>query len=93
MPRAILRLMYGHLPYFLPFLALPFVFPLVLLLITWTLIIKGYALWKAARNTQKGWYIAMLIVNSLGILEIIYLIWFQKDAGAPGAASSAPEQQ
>lgn len=52
---------------------------LFLLAILWTLAWKGVALWKAARNHQKGWYVAMLILQTLGILEIVYLLIFQKD--------------
>jgi len=41
--------------------------------ILWTLIWKGFALWRAALLRQKYWFIAMLFINTLGILEIIYL--------------------
>jgi hypothetical protein len=41
------------------------------------LILKGISLWYAARGGQKWWFIALLIVNTFGILEIIYLIWFR----------------
>ncbi len=51
---------------------------LLLLLVIWSLIWKGIALWKSARNTQKAWFVVMLILNTVGILEIIYLIWFSK---------------
>lgn len=51
--------------------------PIIAVAALWTLIIKGYALWHAARNGQKWWFIALLIVNTLGILEVIYLIWFR----------------
>ena len=47
--------------------------PFLLLAITWTLIWKGLALWKAAGLKQKGWFIAFFIINTFGILEIIYL--------------------
>ena len=50
-----------------------------LLAILWTLPWKGIALWKAARNYQKGWYVAILIVQTLGILEILYIFFFQRD--------------
>lgn len=43
-------------------------------LIIWSLVWKGLALWRAARLKQLGWYIALLILNTLGIFEIIYLI-------------------
>lgn len=38
------------------------------------LILRGFALWKAARKDQNIWFIALLVVNSMGILPIIYLI-------------------
>lgn len=47
-------------------------------LLIWTLIWKGIALWKCGRNNQLYWFIALLIINTLGILEMIYLIGFQK---------------
>lgn len=43
------------------------------LLIIWSLIWKGIALWRAARNNDKWWFIAFLVVHTLGILEIIYI--------------------
>ncbi len=45
----------------------------------WTLAWKGIALWHAARNGQIAWIVAMLLVNTLGILEIIYFLFFRKD--------------
>jgi hypothetical protein len=39
----------------------------------WSIVWKGIALWQAARRDQLGWYIALLIINTLGILEIIYI--------------------
>jgi len=52
--------------------------PILFLIIAWSLIWKGIALWKAARNGQKGWFVAILIVNTLGILEMIYIFVFDK---------------
>lgn len=52
--------------------------PILFLLVTWSIIWKGIALWHSARNKQLIWYIAILIVNTLGILEIIYLSFFKK---------------
>jgi hypothetical protein len=51
---------------------------LIIILALWELIWKGIALWKAARNEQKYWFIAMLIINSAGILPILYIFVFQK---------------
>lgn len=48
--------------------------PLLLLLIVWSLVWKGLALWRAAKLNQKVWYVVLLVVNTVGILEIIYLL-------------------
>lgn len=60
-------------------------------------ILKGMALWHSARRDEKWWFIIMLVVNTLGILELIYLFfvvgkWHKfKDSGTPGTGlSSAP---
>jgi len=42
------------------------------------LAIKGFALWTAAQNNKKGWFVALLFLNTLGILEILYLLVFSK---------------
>ena len=47
--------------------------PLFLLVMFWSVAWKGLALWHAARRGEKWWFLAMLIINLLGILEIIYL--------------------
>lgn len=44
----------------------------------WTLIWKGLALWKSAKNNHKFWFIAILIINTIGILEILYIYVFSK---------------
>ena len=48
-------------------------------LLIWGLFWKGLALWNSARNTQKYWFVALLVVNTVGILEIIYLFLFRTD--------------
>jgi len=53
----------------------------LLLILTWSLIWKGFALWKAAKAGSKPWFIIFLVLNTLGILEIIYIFAVkQKDA-------------
>lgn len=64
-------------PFFLLFPAL------ILLLALWSIAIKGYALWHAAKHDQKEWFVALLVINTIGILELVYLIWF-----CPGAPLS-----
>lgn len=51
--------------------------PFLIIIAIWTIVLKGFSLWYAARAGQKWWFIAMLIINTLGILEIIYLIWYR----------------
>ncbi|HOW37067.1 MAG TPA: DUF5652 family protein [Candidatus Pacearchaeota archaeon] len=46
--------------------------------VAWEAVWKGIALWKAGRNNQLGWFIALLILNTVGILPILYLLFFQK---------------
>lgn len=52
--------------------------PLFILVLVWSLIWKGLALWHAGRRGDAVWFIVLLIVNTLGILEIIYLFFFAK---------------
>lgn len=47
--------------------------PLVIL----DLALKGIAMWKAVKNNQKYWFSVLLIINSLGILPLIYIKFFQ----------------
>lgn len=43
-------------------------------LVVWSVFWKGWALWRAARLNQVGWYIALIVINTLSIFEIIYII-------------------
>jgi len=42
------------------------------LLIIWSLVWKGLALWKSARRTDNVWFVVFMILNTAGLLEIIY---------------------
>lgn len=53
--------------------------PWMIILIIWSLIWKYIALWKAGRNNQLAWFVVLAIVNTAGILEIIYLLFFRKN--------------
>jgi methionyl-tRNA synthetase len=52
-------------------------------LIIWSIVWKGIALWYSAQNRQLAWYVVILILNTVGILEIVYLLFFRprSDAG------------
>lgn len=57
----------------------PLIFALFL---AWTFYWKGMALWKAARLEHQKWFIALLILNTAGILEILYIYIFSKKVGS-----------
>jgi len=51
---------------------------LIIVASVWTLIWKGLALWKSARKHHFIWFVILLIVNTLGILEILYIYLFSE---------------
>ncbi|HZZ98814.1 MAG TPA: DUF5652 family protein [Candidatus Saccharimonadia bacterium] len=46
------------------------------------LVLKGFALWRAGRNNQSVWFIVLLVCNTVGILPLIYLLFFQRRVDA-----------
>lgn len=56
-----------------PGVGVPLVVSFVLLVAVWSLLWKGLALWRAAKRGDMWWFIAFLVLNTLGILELIYL--------------------
>ena|SRR3989344_3108638 len=55
---------------------------IIVLAVLWTIPWKAVALWKAARNNSKPWFIILLLVNTLAILEILYIFIFSKKGKA-----------
>lgn len=53
-------------------------------LLIWSLIWKGISLWKCGRNNQMKWFLVLLVINTVGILEIMYIVWFQRDHNKKG---------
>lgn len=53
----------------------PWILPLAIL---WVIPWKAIALWRAARNNSKGWFIALLLLNTLAVLDILYIFVFGK---------------
>jgi len=41
-------------------------------------LLKGFALYRAARKQSKGWFWVLLLLNTLGILPLLYLIFSKK---------------
>ncbi len=81
---------------------------LILMLVAlWTLPWKGVALWKAAGKKEKIWFVVLMIVNTLGLLEIVYIFFGErlnrlfkraglssgkKDEGAPAPKEPSPKK-
>lgn len=53
-----------------PEMAIPF--------LAWTIFWKGLALWKAAGKRHLVWFIVLLLVNTLGLLEIAYVFYLNR---------------
>jgi len=51
-------------------------------LVLWETIWKGIALWKSGRHNQPVWFVFIFILNTVGILPIIYLAFCQKKESA-----------
>ena len=66
-------------------LALPIV-------ILWDIIWRGLALWRAARRDQVVWFVFILVINSVGILPIIYLLATRPIRGQQ-ATNDSPRDQ
>lgn len=52
-----------------------FLFAIVMI---WSIVWKGLALWKAARLGHKWWFVAILVISTAGILDILYIYFFSK---------------
>lgn len=64
----------------LPPLALSILENVALVALTvWTIFWKGFALWHAAKNNQRNWFVAILILSTVGILELVYLLKYAKN--------------
>lgn len=52
--------------------------PIIIILAIWSLIWKGLALWRSARAGHQGWFVVFLLFHTLGLLEIIYIVFVNK---------------
>ena len=50
----------------------------ILALVVWSLVWKGLALWTSARKGDKVWFLVLLVLNLVGIPEILYIYFFSK---------------
>jgi hypothetical protein len=55
---------------------------LIAALIIWDVVWKLIALWKAGGSKQLVWFIVLGVLNTVGLLPIVYLLFFQKKHAA-----------
>lgn len=46
--------------------------------VLWELFWKGYALWTASKLGHKRWFVALMVLNTLGIIQIFYIFYVAK---------------
>lgn len=51
---------------------------LFVILSIWSLVWKGFSLWISGGKRDKVWFIILLVFNTLGILDILYIFIFSK---------------
>jgi len=51
---------------------------LLVIILIWSAVWKILALWKSARKGSWVWFIVLALVNTLGILEILYIFVFSE---------------
>jgi hypothetical protein len=48
------------------------------ILAVWSSVWKGMAMWKAGRKNSVVWFIVLFLVNTAGILDILYIYVFSQ---------------
>jgi len=51
---------------------------LLIIIVLWSTAWKLLALWKSARKNHLVWFIVMAVINTVGILPILYIFVFSK---------------
>ena len=74
--------MAGEMVYLSSLLGISIFFLVVIII--WSAVWKGIALWKAGTRKQLIWFIVLFLVNTLGILEILYIFVFSKTGKKQG---------
>lgn len=60
------------------FILTPWFWMLIGILIIWSIFWKAWGLWRAGNRKDKGWFIVLFVLNTAGILPIIYLYLTKK---------------
>lgn len=50
----------------------------LVVIVIWSVVWKLLALWKSARKGDIVWFILLAVVNTIGILEILYVYIFSE---------------
>ncbi|MDD5397191.1 MAG: DUF5652 family protein [Candidatus Moranbacteria bacterium] len=66
---------------------------IIVVIVLWTLPWKAAALWRAARRGHIGWFLTIVILNTLGILDILYIFVFSRWGGEKLEQIEKPQQQ
>jgi hypothetical protein len=48
--------------------------PVIIVVAIWDTVWKLIAMWKAAQNKHLAWFICIFLINTIGILPIIYIL-------------------
>jgi hypothetical protein len=67
------------------------IFAVFILVTVWSIIWKGFALYRAGANRSPAWFVVLLIFNTVGILEILYLFVFSKKKTVAPTVYQTPE--
>jgi hypothetical protein len=62
---------------------IPLLITVVILLAIWDGVWKLIALWKSARHDQLAWFVCLAIFNTVGVLPILYILFFQRNEKEP----------
>ena len=52
--------------------------PSLIILVIWETVWKLIAMWKAGRNNHLAWFICIALINTVGILPIVYILMYRK---------------
>ena len=66
---------------------------LFVMIMLWSLAWKLVALWKSARKNHLAWFIVMAVINTVGILPILYIFVFSKLKYNKPAAKKSPKKK
>lgn len=48
---------------------------IIMIIVVWSVIWKGLALWNSSGKRDKPWFIIMYIFNTAGVLPLLYMIF------------------